>query len=276
VLRTGRGVRQEVWVALDDRRGCYELVVEPQRDAKGRISGVVCATSDITERALAQEELEQTRQQLQRLAARLQDTIEEERRRIAQDMHDQVGAVLTGIRMGLANLAPRLPVEDCRTRDALQQIAGLAERAMSSTREICARIQPPALEDVGLAETCRWYLRDWSRSTGLRATGRFRRLEPEPAHEVSIDLFRTLQELLTNAARHSGASRVRASLSVDRGAIRLRVSDDGHGFDPESARRGLGFTGLRERAARHGGCLDIRSGPRGSTVTVTLPRPASK
>jgi signal transduction histidine kinase len=69
---------------------------------------------------------------------------------------------------------------------------------------------------------------------------------------------------------------VRASLSVDRGAIRLRVSDDGHGFDPESARRGLGFTGLRERAARHGGCLDIRSGPRGSTVTVTLPRPASK
>ena len=276
VLRTGRGVRQEVWLELGDRRGCYELVVEPQHDGKGRISGIVCASADVTERALAQEELELARQQLRRLAARLQDTIEEERRAIAQDVHDQVGAMITGIRMGLAKLAARLPAGDPGTREALRQVAELAERATTSTREICARIQPPSLEDVGLAETCRWYLRDWSRTTGLRATGRFPRLEPEPPSEISIDVFRTLQELLTNAARHSGGTRVRVSLGADRRAIRLSVDDDGRGFDPESARRGLGFTGLRERAARHGGRLDVRSGPRGSTVTMVVPRPASE
>lgn len=276
VLRTGRRRRQQVWIELDGRRGCFELVVAPQRDERGRISGIVCASADVTERALAQEDLEQARQQLRRLAARLQHTIEEERRAIAQDVHDQVGAMLTGIRMGLTNLATRLPAGDRRTRDALRQIAALAEQATSSTREICARIQPPALEDFGLAETCRWYLRDWSRSTGLRATGRFARLEPEPPADVSIDVFRTLQELLTNAARHSGGKRVSVSLGSDRGVIQLRVSDDGHGFDPEAARRGLGFTGLHERAARHGGRLDIRSGPRGSTVTVTLSGPGSR
>lgn len=274
VLRSGRGGRQEVWVTRGGRRGCYDLIVEPQRDARGRITGIVCAASDVTERAVAQAELEQTKQQLQRLAARLQDTIEEERRSIAQDVHDQVGAMLTGMRMRLANLASRLPAGQRDTREAVQAIAAVAERALAATRDICARIQPPSLEDLGLAETCRWYLRDWSRSTGLRATGRFPRLDPEPAPEVSIDLFRTLQELLTNVARHSGGTRVRASLDRTRSAIRLRVSDDGHGFDPDSARCGLGFTGLRERAARHGGHLEIRSGPRGSTVTVTMPRKA--
>lgn len=261
VLRSGIGERSEVWVSREDRRGCYDLVVEPQRDASGRVTGIVCAALDVTDRALATRELEETRRELQRLAGHLQVAVEEERREIARDVHDQVGAMLTALRMSLAQLAADPARREAPPRAALEHAQVLAERASRSTRDICARLRPPTLDELGIAETCRWYLRDWSRSTGLRYAGRFARLDAEPAPDVGIDLFRALQELLTNVARHSGAGSVRAELGVVRGALRLRVADDGHGFVPDAAaRRGIGLASVRERAARHGGRMDIRSG----------------
>jgi PAS domain S-box-containing protein len=274
IMRTGRGERRQVWLSHDGRRSCFDQIMEPQRDDSGRITGVVTAAYDITERVNALQDLKEAQRQLQMLASHIRDTVEEERRAVAQDVHDQVGSVLTGMRMRLAQLAEKLPCGDPTCRDEILSVAAMAEQAMVSTREICARLRPPALEDLGLVETCRWYLRDWSRTTGVHARGRFERLVPEPSPEMGIDVFRILQELLTNVARHAGARHVRVRLGDRRGGIRLVVSDDGHGFTASPSRHGFGIAGLRERAARHGGQMEIETGPEGTTVTVTLPRRA--
>ncbi len=272
VLATGRGERHEVRVRRGGEAGWYDLIVEARRDGAGDIVGIVCAAADITARKAAEEDAAEVHRQLARLAARRQDALEAERAALARDVHDQVGAALTGLRLRLEALADGLPCGDDACREDLRRLAREAEAVQKSTREICARLRPPSLDDLGLAETCRWYLRDWAATTGLRAAGRFPPLPAEPPAELAIDLFRVLQELLTNVARHAGASRVSASLSAGRRGLRLRVADDGHGFPAGGGEvgGGLGLAGIRERAARHGGRVRVESGPAGTAVTVAF------
>lgn len=272
VMRTGQGERQEVWVSRDGESGCFDLIVEPQRDPAGCILGVVCAATDITERKHTEQALAAAHRRLGDLAAHRQDALEAERQRLAQDVHDQLGAALTGIRLKLDALARRPDSGPDVSRREIHAIVALVEQAMVHTREICTRLRPPGLDDLGLAETCRWYLKDWAATTGLRATGRFPRLPGEPDAAARIDLFRILQELLTNVARHSGASLTRVSLCGGTQGLRLRVADDGQGFTPNREARGFGLAGVRERAGRHGGRVAIDSDATGTRVTVILPR----
>lgn len=271
VMRTGQGERQEIWVTRDGESGCFDLIVEPQRDPAGRILGVVCAAADITARKHAEQALVAAHRRLGDLAAHRQDALEAERQRLTQDVHDQVGAALTGIRLKLDALARRPDSANAVCRREIQAMVALVEQAMAHTREICTRLRPPGLDDLGLAETCRCYLKDWAAATGLRATGRFSRLPSEPNAAARIDLFRILQELLTNVARHAAAAHIRVSLSGGARGLRLRVADDGQGFTPNREARGFGLAGVRERAGRHGGRVAIDSDATGTQVTVILP-----
>ncbi|HEX7375077.1 MAG TPA: PAS domain S-box protein [Steroidobacteraceae bacterium] len=272
VLRTGRGERLELEVQRGALAGWFDLIIEPERDANGKVTGIVCAAIDISRRKEAQRALEQTNGRLRELAAHLQESIEDERIAVARDVHDQVGATLTAMRMRLTSLAGRVPSENTNQRAELLSIAALAEAAMHATRDICSRLRPPALEDIGLAQTCRWYLREWSQTTHIRATGRFPRHACGSSGLVaSTDLFRILQELLTNVARHSGARQVRVTLACTKKHVRLRVQDDGQGFDSGAPADGFGLAGVRERARHHGGRVDIHSGAQGTTVDVMIP-----
>lgn len=263
VLRTGYGERQEVWVARNGQSGCFDLIVEPDRGTDGKISGVICAATDITQRKRAEEELQAAYQSIGHLVDRLQDEMEGQRRELAREVHDQVGATLTGIRMHLEGLL------DVPRRDELLRIRSQIDQALASTRTLCTRLRPPMLDDLGLAETLRWYVRDWARHSGVGARTRISAVA-EPADPLRIDVFRMLQELLTNVARHSGAQHVSVTLSQGRGKLRLRVSDDGHGF-PAGQSIGLGLLGIRERLRRHGGQLLIDPGSDGTTVTLSIP-----
>lgn len=271
VLRTGRGERVQVDVERGGHAGCYDLIIEPDRDESGRVIGVVCAALDITARRNAQRALEEANRRLSDLAVHLQESIEAERKAVARDVHDQVGATLTAVRMRLTTLAGRTPPEQPLQRAELLSIAALVESAMHATRDICGRLRPPALEDMGLAETCRWYVRDWSASTGIRTRGRFPPQECHCHSAAATDLFRILQELLTNVARHSGARLVQVSLSCAGRRLRLRVRDDGHGFDTSVPVQGFGLAGVRERARHHGGRVEIRSTPHGTAIDVIIP-----
>ncbi len=271
VLRTGRSERVQVDVQRNGHAGCYDLIIEPDRDASGRVIGVVCAALDITARRDAQRALEEANRRLSDLASHLQESIEAERKAVARDVHDQVGATLTAVRMRLTTLAGRTPPEQPLQRAELLSIAALVESAMHATRDICGRLRPPTLEDMGLAETCRWYLRDWSVATGIRTRGRFPLHECHCHGSAATDLFRILQELLTNVARHSGARRVQVSLSCAGRKLRLRVRDDGHGFDTSIPVKGFGLAGVRERARHHGGRVEIRSTPQGTAIDVIIP-----
>lgn len=271
VLRTGRGEHLEVQLSRAGHGGWFDLIIEPARDAGGRVVGVVCAAINITERKNAERNLEATNRKLQQLAVHLQDKIEEERTAVARDVHDQVGATLTAMRMRLATLAGRMPPEQLSQRAELLAIAALAESAMHATRDICSQLRPPSLEDIGLAETCRWYLADWSKTARIAAVGRFPRHGCRCNAALETDLFRIFQELLTNVARHSGARQVRVTLTCGKTRSRLLVEDDGHGFASGVPAHGFGLAGVRERARHHGGSVDIRPTPKGTTVDVIIP-----
>ena len=387
-MREGRSLREEVWLKLGDKASCFDLIVEPERDAGGCVTGVLCASVDITERKRAEQELrmqadilatleegvnlvdaagiirytnpkfdamfgyaegellgqpasvlnapgdsdpelaardilaaleqdghwrgelrnrrkdgakfwtranivavrhprlgriwvsvqsditalrrlrlerDAAHHALERLASHVQDEAEDLRREIAREVHDQIGAALTGIRMGLEHLAPA-----SGRPDGLARLRGLVDRAMADTRELCTRLRPPMLDDLGLVETCRWYLRDWSRQTGIRIVSRLGRLTREPEDALRTDLFRILQELLTNVGRHAGGSRVNVTLGENSRGLWLKVADNGKGFSPDDA-PGFGLIGIRERLRRHGGDMEMQTGPSGTTVVARVP-----
>lgn len=222
---------------------------------------------DITEEREAQLARDRATSELNRLASRMQQTIEAERAVLSRDVHDQVGSVLAGMQLRLSALAGRAG-HDASLQAELREIAALAQAASVQTREICARLRPPALDDLGLVETCRWALDEWGRSTGLRVVRRLRRLPQEPAPALAIDVFRVLQELLTNVARHAAATRAEVRLGQRAQRLELLVIDDGRGFVPGATVKGLGLVGVRERAERHGGEVRIDSGPGGTSVRV--------
>lgn len=269
-LRTGRGQHEEVCISRDGQSGCFDLFVEPQRDASGRVTGIVCASTDITARRQALRALEEAHRRSQDLATHLTDSVEAEREALARDVHDQVGALLTALRMRIAAAARATPDAAADLRSELLDAEAMTEAAMLATREICSRLRPAALQDLGLVETCRWYVDDWAHSTGLKIKARFAKLSAEPDAGLGIDLFRILQELLTNVAKHAGAKHIDVSLTAPRGALRLVVADDGGGFDRDAARHGFGLAGVRERARHHDGRVSIDTGPRGSKITVML------
>jgi PAS domain S-box-containing protein len=225
---------------------------------------------DITETRFALQARDAAHAELRRLSAGVQESIERERSAIARDIHDQLGAVLTGIRMRLEAMARKDVLDQQDSRATLASVAAMAQAALASSRTICDRLRPPVLDDLGLAEACRWYLREWAASTGVRVSGRFSDPVPAPSPTAATDLFRIFQELLTNIARHAGAGQVRVQLNGGSRTLRLRVADDGCGFDPLQKTAGFGLVGVRERAFQHEGQVDIQSRPGGTTVVVTL------
>jgi len=230
--------------------------------------------NDVTDARLAQQARDAALLELSSLAANREESIERERAAISRDVHDHLGSILSAIRMRLEAAAakPRFDAEACR--GTMLEIAAMARSALVASREICDRLRPVILDDLGLAETVRWHLLEWSRTSGIDARYRLREPMGAPVPDAALDLYRALQELLTNVARHAGATAVRVRLFANARAIRLVVADNGRGFDAARAKGGLGLAGLRERVARHGGVLRIRSGASGSSIAVTLPMAA--
>ena len=261
VVRNRRKDGRDVWIRAS--------VARFEHQEYGTVTVSLCA--DVTEVHEAQQARERAAADLRRLAASVQETIEAERAALSRDMHDHLGAALAGIRMRLESMALRLPESARSQRAEIVAIARLAQDAAVQARDISSRLRPPALDDLGIVETCRWYVGDWARHAGLRVRRRLPRLQPEPGPGVSIDLFRVLQELLTNVLRHAGASEVSVSLQGHARHWVLRVADDGTGMAPGRRGQGFGLLGVRERVQRHGGTLAVESSGAGTSVTVSIP-----
>ena len=123
---------------------------------------------------------------------------------------------------------------------------------------------------MGLVEACRWYAKDWSASAGVALRSRFAKIKTEPDSRVATDMFRVLQELLINVARHAGASQVQLSLSGSAAGLALRLQDNGRGFAPGQASTGFGLMGVRERVRQHGGSFQIDASASGTCVRVSM------
>jgi two-component system sensor histidine kinase UhpB len=219
--------------------------------------------------------LHRSQEELRNLAGRLVSAQEQERTRVARELHDGLNQKLAAATINLGVLQNRLsePAEVIRRQLGFleQQLTGLAEEV----RRISHQLHPPALEHVGLAPALESHCCEFEAQTGIRAVFE---LPNEPAQipsDVASGLFRITQEALQNAAKHSGAREVRVTLRVEEERISLSIVDNGDGFDRVKARakQGLGLVSMEERARSFGGSLSLETGRgRGTTLEVLIPR----
>lgn len=228
--------------------------------------------SDLSDVKRAEQEVRASSEQLRKLAARLLSIREEERTRIAREVHDELGQSLTAVKIDLAWLAGRLPRRNALMHKRIRSTRQLASRIIQSIRRISTELRPGVL-DLGLAAAVEWQVQEFQARTGIQCSLRLLTQEVF-APDISTALFRILQETLTNIARHAKATRVEVVKQKQGDRLVLRISDNGRGFDPEdpSISKSLGLLGMRERAAILGGGVNIASAPgKGTTVTAWVP-----
>jgi signal transduction histidine kinase len=220
--------------------------------------------------------LESRSADLRRASASLLRAAEGERQRIARELHDETGQMVTAIKLELADLERTLAGTG-RGADAVERAIHLASRALESIRATARGLRPTALDDLGLVPAMRTLAEEFAGRTGIAVDLKTAPLPaPPPAPEVEVALYRVLQEALTNVARHAAATRVEAVLGTDGGELVLVVQDDGKGFDASRAGTpttgGAGLAGMQERVVGVGGRLTVTSAPgRGVRLEARLP-----
>jgi PAS domain S-box-containing protein len=223
---------------------------------------------------------EVARAELQRRLATVQ---EDERRRMARDLHDTVGQTLTALTLGVRSVrdAGTLPPDAAERLEGVQR---LVEELWRQVRELATRLRPTALDDLGLEAAARQLAADWSAHTGISIDFQAVGLTDRFPSRVETALYRVIQEALTNTARHAGARRIALVIGRNAGHAMAVIEDDGIGFDPEAlaqtptpgrnpdARSRLGLAGMRERITLLGGTLEIESAPgQGTTIIARVP-----
>jgi two-component system, NarL family, sensor histidine kinase UhpB len=244
-------------------------------DAAGRITGHFGIQRDVTDRTRAFEELEQSRAELRALAARLQAIREEERTRIAREIHDELGQALTALKLDLAWLASKRPRggNSGPVRVLDQSITTRIDETMQIVRRIASELRPSVLDQLGLEAAIEFLAQETTQRTGIAVALQTEEF-PKLPDQVASHAFRIIQEALTNVTRHSRATEVKVSVRRAGDAIILGVADNGVGFQPDtlSGLRSLGLVGMRERALACGGVLMVQGKPgAGTAITVTIP-----
>jgi len=231
--------------------------------------------AELAERALSEQRLRASEENLRALATHLQSVREEERIHIAREIHDELGQALTGLKFELNTFAKHFENDDAAARQDKQQTLNVAiDRIINSVRRIASGLRPEVLDEIGLAAAFDWQAREFQRRTGIRCHVNIAAQFSDPDKDRSTALFRIFQELLTNVARHANATRVNVALSEGEEALALCVEDNGRGIKETEAQspRSLGFLGLRERVLAFGGTIDVKGDEgKGTRVCVSIP-----
>lgn len=222
------------------------------------------------------DRLQRNEREFRRLGRAVWRVQEDERRRLARELHDGVGQNLTAIKHRLAAIVSALPAECGRSRDELDRVIALCGDTLEDTRQLSRLLRPPILDDLGLEAALRWLARSQGEASALDIG-----VEVEPLPPLDADLqtllFRVAQEALSNIARHAQARTVLIRLVARGGLLQLQVVDDGRGCDPAQALRsgGSGLGGMRERLRLYEGQLELRSAPgAGTRLRAVVPLPA--
>jgi PAS domain S-box-containing protein len=229
---------------------------------------VQMVVNDVTERRREASELERSRRSLRDLSANVVEAREEERRRIARELHDELGQRLTALKIDLAGL-----VSAAKWASDDERVAGMQamlDDTLASVRRIASDLRPLMLDDLGPAAAIEWLARDASQRMGIPVHARLPVTELAVDQRVAIALYRMVQEALTNVARHARARSVEVDLRIEGDRLVLTVSDDGTGLAPDAMDRSgsFGLMGLRERAHMLGGEIEIAPRPGGGTRLV--------
>ena len=235
-------------------------------------AAVQMVITDVTERAIESRELERSRRELRRLSANLVDAREEERRRIARELHDELGQRLTALKMELSSLAS-LP----QRRDREQRVASMlamVDETVASVRRIATDLRPLMLDDLGLNAAIDWLAHDSARRMGMEIELQLGIVDPPIGDAATTALYRMVQEALTNIARHAHATRAGIEMRCESDDLLVTVYDNGVGFLQDSMYRegSHGLMGIRERAYMLGGNLELGNRPDGGAfISLRLP-----
>lgn len=249
---------------------------QPVVDEAGKLVRVVGSFLDITEHKRTEQALRESQASLRELAAHLERAKEEERKRIAREIHDGLGGLLTGINANMAVLIDRAERAGVPPEREVVAASELANFAIDSVRRVIADLRPSVLDQLGVWDALDWYAGQFAERTGLACTCAVdaAAAATELCPERSTALFRTVQEALTNVVRHAGASRVAVRARLDGAAVVVEIEDDGKGIQTEQllGSDSWGVVGMRERARYFGGELKI-SGfhSQGTLVILHMP-----
>jgi PAS domain S-box-containing protein len=249
-----------------------EASISQHREGGKKVFTVILR--DVTERVRAEEALLRSREELRELALAAHSVREQEKSRIARELHDELAQSLTALKMDVTWLRGHLPAGDASVSGKLGDIEALLDGTVAATRRISSDLRPLMLDDLGLVPAVEWLVQKFTERNGIPCELDIGAPDLELHEPYASAVFRILQESLTNAARHARASRVEVSIGLGDGSVALRVRDDGRGFSPEDPRKpgSFGLMGLRERAYLLGGDVSIASEPgRGTTVEVRIP-----
>ena len=231
--------------------------------------------SEISERTKAEEELQQSRQELRDLAAYLESVREQERADIAREIHDELGQALTALKLDIHWVGKRAGGKSAELLAKTRAMSGMIDATMQSVRRISSALRPKLLDDLGLSAAIEWQAREFQQHSGISCEIRSQPDDIVLDQARSTTLFRIFQETLTNVARHAQASRVEIDLSTNgSGAVEMVVRDDGQGITPEQLAdaHSLGVIGMRERVRSLRGTIEFIGRPgSGTTVRVSLP-----
>jgi PAS domain S-box-containing protein len=242
----------------------------------GTIVGIVEDFKDISERKKAERDLRESGERLRELTAHLQSIREEERSRIAREIHDELGQVLTALSLDVRWLHKRMPEERGDLLEKTRVMGDLITTTVGSVSRICSELRPAILDDVGLSAAIEWQAGEFASRTGIVCN-----IKTEPPHiklseELSVAIFRIFQETLTNIVRHAQATEVDVLLRLTPHAFSMRVSDDGVGMEIAEAHKmnSFGLLGVMERVRGFGGEMAVYKGDLGGAcLDIIIPSP---
>ena len=249
------------------------LTISPVRDAQGRIIGASKIARDISE----QKKMEQVLKEVE-LSGRLLQLQDEERRRVARDLHDGVGQLLAALSMSAAIVAREKEKLSADAARCVEGNSALIDQAISEIRTVSHLLHPPLLDEIGLESALTEYVQGFGDRSNIRTTLDLPDSLGRLPREYEMCVFRIVQECLTNIHRHSGSATAQVSLSRTPQEIQLEVADHGRGISPEIQEKfiagksiGVGMRGMRERVRQLGGALKIESDGSGTSIQVILP-----
>jgi PAS domain S-box-containing protein len=246
-------------IGADTRPAWYRSRIGPVLVAGKVVSAIVIA-HDVTEFKRHEEQLRDYAGRLQALSRRLLEVQEQERRHLARELHDEIGQLLTGLKLSL-ELSAR--DGDGMPESHLEEARRLVRELTAQVRDLSLHLRPTMLDDLGLLPALLWHLQRYTAQTGIRVAFEHQGLDRRLPPELETGVYRIVQEALTNVARHARVDETRLRVWIDDHVLGLCIEDEGQGFDPQgvlSPRVSSGLSGMQERAVLLGGQLQVNSG----------------
>jgi two-component system sensor histidine kinase UhpB len=270
------------WRKKNGRKITAIFSPRPIYDDKGNFRGSVAVITDITQRRKVEDELNRSREVLRKLSLYLQSVREKEGKRIAREIHDELGQALTALKMDVSWISQKIPwalKDKGRLLRKMESMSKLIDTTIQTVQKISAELRPGLLDDLGLVPAVEWLAQDFEKRSDVQCSLNleFGRSDFDP--DCSTAIFRIIQEALTNVARHAKATQVSIELRENAGFLELKVRDNGKGTTEEviHSPESLGLIGMRERLYPLSGTLKLESFPnKGTVLSVLIPLKASR